>query len=173
MSKDLFRFYTDNENLQQWLRSRSNQTESIEEILINFLTGKLIPFEELDTMKAIKAEELQYKKKRNIQIEKQNINLDYKNRIDKVRATYIETFGKEPTSKGEHAIKESVAPKPKFDEANQYFKVEQDPFSSNWYNLTCLVSTDCQKVSCHIDELKTTMIRHITNFHPKVAMKNE
>lgn len=92
--KDLFRFYTRNEDLKNWLQSELNQSEFIETILNKFRTGELIEPTDLDYQNRMKAAKL--KKEEAIA------------NIKDWEWKHIETFEKTPSSQAKSAIKDKA-----------------------------------------------------------------
>jgi len=97
--KDLFRFYTRNEDLKNWLQSQSNQSEFIEEILIKVRTGELQEPKEYQIKQAV---ELEYKQLRN-----QKLKLDIK--LKEKELAHWNTFGTSPSPQAKHALIQSVS----------------------------------------------------------------
>ena len=96
MTEDIFRFTTGNEDLKKWLRSQSNQSKTIKEILNKFRLGEIV-----DRRDSKEETELEYKKLRN-----QKLKLDIK--LKERELGYMETFDSPPTRQGMKVIKERI-----------------------------------------------------------------
>lgn len=154
-----FRLSEDDSDLIEYLNKKTASYEFndyVRDVLRKAFDGG---FSEVDSENA----DAHYKKWRAMKME-------FDAKIKEKEFKYMENFGKRPSFSGEKAIESNTAQEVS-NEVTQYFHIIPDKFSSNSVELQCLVSNECNKFQSYIDNVKIDMLRHLTNFHKEVVMK--
>jgi len=103
MTKELFRFKTDDESLIKWIREQKEFSSFAIDVLNQVRTGELLPASEVLDVKEL---DLNYKKLRNKNLTKKNLNLDIKNRISLVSELKYSPIEAAEIARGEKSIDE-------------------------------------------------------------------
>ena len=150
--KTPFTFYSDNEKLIEFLKSKSKISIFLEEIITKFFEGDLIEITRLEIDMKIREEKLK--------------KLTAERKIKEWEALHLETFDKTPSSTANKAMKEQAA-KEKFEREaeilKKHFEISEDDFTPTVLNILCY---GCgEKLYCTKEELNTIIIKHSSHSH--------
>jgi len=150
--KTPFHFYSDSEKLIEFLKSKSNISLFIENIMTKYFNGELIEITRLEIDMKIREEKLK--------------KLTAERKIKEWEALHLETFEKTPSSGAKKAMKEQ-ANKEKFEREaeilKKHYEISEDDFTPTVLNILCY---GCgEKLYCTKEELNTVIIKHSSHSH--------
>jgi len=155
-----FYFYSDNQKLIEFLKSKPKLSSFLENIVLKYFNGELVEITKLEIDMKIREEKLK--------------KLIAERKIKEWEALHLETFDKTPSSTANKAMKEQAA-KEKFEHEaeilKKHYEISEDDFTPTVLNVLCY---GCgEKLYCTKEELNTIIIKHSSHSHSEWIQENE
>lgn len=150
MTEKVYQFKVTDKSLQDFLDSQPNKSDFFRQVAQDLKDGKLVYLSESIDAK-IKEAKLE--------------NLGYKNRIDKVRAIHVETFGKEPSPQAQNAITQAAN--------NNYARPQTDTILQLDGTLRCVTCGKFIQQRAYGFEQAQDYENHVSRIHSRKLFEGE
>lgn len=164
MTRRLFRFFLDDEELAKWLDSQKEFSQFAIETLNKVRLGELVPIHQLSETKELDTE---YKKLRN-----KNLDLDIQ--LKEKKLTYMGVFHSEPSSAAIQAMSKGIEQRElnqsEYENVKKFITIRKDSFNQSKWIGKCDLCKEGETYDTY-KEMIDDMIRHLTTEHAKKVME--